>query len=119
MEQNIVLRNKWRYLGVPIVGPTCIFGDNESVVNRSAVVNAKLQKRHTMLSFHRVREAIAAGTIQTYHFIPGNQNTADILSKEAWGYTQVWALMRPILFWQGDTMKTLKGMEMEEEEEDA
>jgi hypothetical protein len=27
--------------------------------------------------------------------------------------------MRPILFWQGDTMKALKGMEMEEDEEDA
>jgi len=86
-------------------------------VNSSAAVNAKLHKRHTMLSFHRVREAIAAG-IQTYHFIPGNQNPADILSK-AWGYTQVWPLMRPILFWQGDTMKALKGMEMEDEEGDA
>ena len=116
-EQNIVLRNKCRYLGVPIIGPTRIFGDNESVVNSSAAVNAKLHKRHTMLSFHRVREAIAAG-IQTYHFIPGNQNPADILSK-AWGYTQVWPLMRPILFWQGDTMKALKGMETEDEEGDA
>ena len=71
-----------------------------------------------MLSFPRVREAIAAG-IQTYHFIPGNQNPADILSK-AWGYTQEWPLVvRPILFWQGDTMMALKGMEMEDGEGDA
>jgi hypothetical protein len=36
------------------------------------------------------------------------------------GYTQVLPLMRPILFWQRDAMKALKGMAMEEaEEEDA
>jgi hypothetical protein len=47
-----------------------MFRDNKSVVESSMQVNAKLHKRHTMLSFHRVRETIASGMIGFY-FIPG------------------------------------------------
>ena len=102
VEQVIDLRNTLRYLGVPIRGKSWMFGDNESVVNSSAQPHAKLHKRHTALSFHRVREAIAAGIVGFFH-IPGDSNPADILSKH-WGYQQVWQLLQPLLFWQGDTM---------------
>jgi hypothetical protein len=95
------LRNTLRYLGVPIRGCSWMFGDNESVVNSATQPHAKLHKRHTALSFHRVREAIAAGIVRFFH-IPGDANPADILSKH-WGYTQVWQLLQPLLFWQGDT----------------
>jgi hypothetical protein len=57
-----------------------MFGDNKSVVDSSMKVNAKLHKRHTILSFHRVRECIASKTVGLY-FIPGESNPADILSK--------------------------------------
>ena len=102
VEQIIDLRNTLRYLGVPIRGMSWMFGDNESVVNSSTQPHAKLHKRHTALSFHRVREAIAAGIVGFFH-IPGDSNPADILSKH-WGYQQVWQLLQPLLFWQGDTM---------------
>ena len=101
VEQVMDLRNTLRYLGVPIRGMSWMFGDNESVVNSSAKPHAKLHKRHTALSFHRVREAIAAGIVGFFH-IPGDSNPADILSKH-WGYQQVWQLLQPLLFWQGDT----------------
>ena len=101
VEQVIDLRNTLRYLGVPIRGMSWMFGDNESVVNSSAQPHAKLHKRHTALSFHRVREAIAAGIVGFFH-IPGDSNPADVLSKH-WGYQQVWQLLQPLLFWQGDT----------------
>lgn len=101
VEQVIDLRNTLRYLGVPIRGRSWMFGDNESVVNSSVQPHAKLHKRHTALSFHRVREAIASGTLWFSH-IPGDSNPADILSKH-WGYQQVWQLLQPLLFWQGDT----------------
>jgi hypothetical protein len=101
VEQIIDLRNTLRYLGVPIREKSYMFGDNQSVVNSSTQVHAKLHKRHTMLSFHRVREAIASGYI-TFHFIPGQSNPADILSKH-WGYSQVWTQLKSILFWRGDT----------------
>ena len=102
-EQIIDHRISLRYLGVPIREHTYMFGDNESVVGSGSKVDAKLHKRHTALSFHRVREAIAAGVLEFYH-IAGTINPADILSKH-WGYQQVWSLLRPLMFWHGDTME--------------
>ena len=67
------------------------------------LINAKLHKRHTMLSFHRVREAIASGMI-SFYFMPGDDNPADILSKH-WGYTQIKERLKSLLFWKGDTAK--------------
>jgi hypothetical protein len=61
VEQSIDLRNTLRFLGVPIQEKSYMFGDNKSVVDSSMRLNAKLHKRHTMLSFHHVRKAIAAG----------------------------------------------------------
>jgi hypothetical protein len=101
VEQIIDLRNTLRYLGVPIRERSYMFGDNQSVVNSSTQVHAKLHKRHNMLSFHRVREAIASKVV-AYHFVPGNINPANILSKH-WSYDQVWSLLQPLLFWKGDT----------------
>jgi hypothetical protein len=78
-EQILDHRITLRYLGVPICGHTYMFGDNESVVGSGSKIDTKLHKRHTALSFHRVREAIAAGVLAFYH-IPGTINPAHILS---------------------------------------
>ena len=94
-----------RYLGVPVRNKCYTFGDNESVVNSACAPQAKLQKRHVFLSFNRVREAIAAG-IMTFRYIQGKDNPANILTKH-WGYQQIWGMMQPLLFWQGDTMDLL------------
>ena len=104
-DQIIDLRNTLRYLGVPVQGPSLMFGDNESVVNSGAQPDAKLHKRHNALSFHRVREAIAAGIVRFIH-IPGHINPADILTKH-WAHSHVWYSLRPLLFWRGDTMDGL------------
>ena len=106
VEQIMDLRLTLRYLGVPIRRSTYLFGDNESVVNSSSVPQARLHKRHAALSFHRVREAIAAGIIKFIH-IPGKINPADILSK-AWACATVWPVLRPLLFWRGDTADLLE-----------
>ena len=90
-----------RYLGVTVRGSTILFGDNESVVNSGALPHAQLHKRHNALSFHRVREGIAARIAKFYH-VASKSNPADILSKH-WGYSQVWQLLQPLLFWEGDT----------------
>ena len=59
-EQIMDLRNTLRYLGVPIMIKAYMFGDNKSVVTSSTIPQSILNKRHNMLSYHRVREAIAA-----------------------------------------------------------
>ena len=63
VEQIMDLRTTFCYLGVPLHEKSYVFGDNQSVVNSSIQLHAKLHKRHNMLSFHFVREAIAAGYI--------------------------------------------------------
>jgi hypothetical protein len=97
VEQIIALRMELRYLGVSIKGSSMIFGDNESVVNTASIPHYKIKKRHNALSFHRVREAIAAKIIRFYH-IPGDTNPADILSKH-WDHASIWETLRPLMFW--------------------
>ena len=84
-----------------VEGPTYLFGDNRTVVGSCAVPKAKLHKRHILLSFHRVREAIA-GKILRFFYIPGSMNPADILSK-VWGYSKIQGMLKALLFWKGDT----------------
>jgi hypothetical protein len=101
VEQIIDFRNTLCFLGVPVREKSYMFGDNKSVVDSSLQLNAKLHKRHAMLSFHHVREAIAAH-ILGFYFLPGDDNPADILSKH-WGYTQIKERLKSLLFWRGDT----------------
>ena len=100
-EQIIDLRITLRYLGVPVEGPSYMFGDNKTVVDTASFPHGKLHKRHVALSFHRTRYAIAAGAVQ-YHHVAGDRNPADILSKH-WDFRSVWPQLYPLLFWPGDT----------------
>ena len=64
-------------------------------------------KRHHLVSYHRVREAIAAKYI-SFHWKDGKSNPADILSKH-WEFATVWPMLKPILFWRGETATQQKG----------
>ena len=101
VDQAIDFRNTLRYMGVPVRERSYMFGDNKSVIDSSSHPHAKLHKRQNVLSFHRVREAIASKFLAIY-YLPGELNPADILSKH-WGYQQIWKLLQPILFYSGDT----------------
>ena len=79
-----------------------MFGDNKSVVDSSIRLHANLHKRHTALSFHCVREAIASKML-CFTFINGSINPADILSKH-WSNHKVWPMLQSLLFWEGDTL---------------
>ena len=84
-----------------------MFGDNRSVVTSSTIPNSTISKRHHLASYHRVREAIAAKYISV-HWKDGKSNPADILSKH-WEFATVWPMLKPILFWMGETAIQLKG----------
>ena len=107
VERIIYLRLILRYLGVPLRESDYMFGDNESVVGSSTLPYAKLHKRYTALSFHRVREANASKMVQ-FHHIPGAINPSDILRKH-WGYSQVLDALKLFLFQEGDTADLLQG----------
>jgi hypothetical protein len=79
-DQIIELRTPLQYLGVPLCNQSYMFGDSQAVVNSSTLPEARLHKRHTLISYHRVCEAIAAKMIVFIH-IDGRIDPADILSK--------------------------------------
>ena len=64
-------------------------------------------KRHHLVSYHRVKEAIAAKYI-SFHWKVCKSNPADILSKHS-EFATVWPMLKPILFWRGETATQLKG----------
>ena len=102
IEQVVDLRNTLRHPGVLNSVKSCVFADNGFAANSSMQPDGKLHKRHNLLSFHYVREVISRGFVVFTH-IPGADNPADILSKH-WGYSDIWPLLKALLFWQGDTM---------------
>ena len=74
------LRYKLRMFGVPIEGPTNVFCDNESVVKNCSTPESTLKKKHHAISYHRNREAVAAGTVRITKE-PTKTNLADVFTK--------------------------------------
>ena len=96
-EQIIELRYMLRMLGAPVEGPSWVFGDNKSVVTSSTIPSSTLKKRWNALSYHRVREAVAAGIINVIH-MPGTENPADVLTKFL-PHRTLYKLMKDFIFW--------------------
>ena len=105
VQQIAGLRQMLQCLGVPIRESSCLFGDNESVVKSGSIPHSQLSKRHHALT----REAVASKMV-SFHHINGDTNPADILSKH-WGHSQVYPMLRPILFYKGDTSQLLDDTE--------
>jgi hypothetical protein len=89
-------------MGIPLDGPAWAFGDNASVITSSNIPHSMLNKRHNALSYHRVRECIAAKIMHLVH-IDGKYNPSDVLTK-ALGWVAFWPLVQPLFFWKGETI---------------
>ena len=59
-DQDFDWTYSFRYLGAPITTKSFLFGDNRSVVTSATLPHSTETKRHNILAFLRVREAIAA-----------------------------------------------------------
>ena len=80
VEMIEALRYKLRMFGIPIAGAANIYCDNESVVHNTTKPESTLKKKHNAIAYHRVREAVAAGTV---HIAKEDTKTniADMLTK--------------------------------------
>ena len=87
-EQIMDIRQTLRYLGAPITTKSFLFGDNRSVVTSATLPHSTLTKRHNILAFHRVREAIAA-KLMAFYWIQSDYNLSDMLSKH-WDHPTVY-----------------------------
>ena len=92
-QQIIDLRHTLRYVGVPIKTKSYLFVDNRSVETSSTLPHSTLGKRHNVLAYHRVREAIASKIITGY-------NLSDMLS-EHWDHPSVFNMIMKILITRG------------------
>ena len=79
-EQIMDLRYTFGYLGVSIKSKSYMFSDNRSAVTSATLPHSTLSKRHNILAFHSVREAIAAKIID-FHWIQSEYNLSDMLTK--------------------------------------
>jgi hypothetical protein len=98
VDKIVDLRSTFRYLGVPIKVQSFMFGGNQAVVNNIDITHSCLSKQHNSLSYHRVREAIAAKALN-YYWLDGKNNSAEIVSKH-WAYFQIWHMLQPFSFTQ-------------------
>lgn len=74
------LRYKLRMMGVPISGPSAVYGDNMSVVHNTQRPESTLKKKSNSICYHFVREAVAMGECRIAH-ISTHENVADIATK--------------------------------------
>ena len=74
------LRYKLRMMGVPVVDPAYVYGDNMSVINNTSKPESTLKKKSNEICYHYARESVAMGECRTGH-IDMNENPADIATK--------------------------------------
>mmetsp|Transcript_41676 Transcript_41676/g.58648 ORF Transcript_41676/g.58648 Transcript_41676/m.58648 type:complete len:117 (-) Transcript_41676:313-663(-) len=80
VERLRALRYKLRMMGVPISGPSYVFGDNMSVIHNTQTPESTLKKKSNEICYHFLREASASGEILTGH-IATDENVADLATK--------------------------------------
>ena len=74
------IKYKLRMMGIPIRGPTYIYGDNMSVIHNTSKPESTLKKKANSVCYHYIREAVAADECRTGH-IRSENNPADIATK--------------------------------------
>ena len=80
MEMLRGIRYKLRMMGVPISGPSYIYGDNMSVIHNTQRPELVLKKKSNQICYHAIRESCAMGESLTGH-ISTNDNVADLATK--------------------------------------
>ena len=78
------IRYKLRMMGVPLTGPTYIYGDKMSVIYNTSRPESTLKEKSNTICYHAVREAVASGECLTTHCKTGD-NYSDMMTKVIYG----------------------------------
>jgi hypothetical protein len=87
---------KLRMMGVALIGPTFVYGDNMSVVHNTHRPEYVLKKKSNSICYHTVRESDAMGDSIIGH-VPSVNNPADICTKVVPGGQKLNHLIRLLL----------------------
>ena len=71
-------------MGVPIEGPTHMYGDNMSTIHNTQCPESLLKRKSNSICYHAVRESIAMGELLTGH-VKTDETLADLLTKVVGG----------------------------------
>ena len=71
-------------MGVPLAGPSYIYGDNMYVIPNTQRPESTLKKKNNSICYHALREAVAMGECLTSH-IPTKYNLSDMMTKLLYG----------------------------------
>jgi hypothetical protein len=74
------LRYKIGMMGIPLSGPTYIYGNNKSQVTNSSRPELTLKKKCNLICYHAICESVAIGETLLTHIRTG-ENLADFLTK--------------------------------------
>ena len=99
-EQIMDIRQTLRYLGALIGSKSFLFGDNRSVVTSATLPHSTLTKHHNNLTFHIVREAIAA-KLMAFYWIQSAYNISVMPSKH-WDHPTVYPMILKLLSTRGN-----------------
>ena len=80
METLQGLRYKFRMMGVPISGPSYIYGDNISIIHNMECLESTLKKKSNEICYHAIHESVAMGESRTGHVVTA-ENPADLATK--------------------------------------
>ena len=79
-DMAVEMRLKLMSIGVPLMGPTNVFCDNQGVVKNTSIPESTLSKKHNSINYHVVRKAAAAGILRVAKE-DTSTNLADALTK--------------------------------------
>jgi hypothetical protein len=79
-EEAHTIRYMLRALGIKVTKPCYMYGENLGVIQNATTPEGVLKKKHVVLSFHFVREAVAVGVIAPRK-LGSPDNFADVMTK--------------------------------------
>lgn len=101
--QNIIDHRAYLwYLGKPVANMDYVCGNNESMINSVTVPDAKLHRRHNILSFHCVKSMVVQGYINMQHIV-STYNISDTLTKHLSYQSRYHELIQHVFHHAGNT----------------
>ena len=67
-------------MGIPIDGPSYLYGDNMSVLHNTQKPESTLKKKSNSIAYHLVRESVVMGETLT-GYVRTDDNYADLMTK--------------------------------------